>query len=199
MVRPARTDANAWVSSSSCCSLPTKGVRAGWWPEQVAAERIEVFGNAGREFGSIGSVEVLLSGNQLAGRAGEGTPSRERFKQHYAHGVPVGWFRCRQSGGLLGRHISWSAGARIYLSRPLGAHFGDQSEIEDHDPTFACHQHIGRLDIAVQGARAVKFAEAFRQLAGGCTEARRVRRAWYERDGAGCGALPGGEYDFGHW
>ncbi len=71
------------------------GSQLGLAPEQVAAERIEVFGNSGGEFGSIGSVEVLLSGDQLAGRAGEGTPSCERFKQHDAHGVPIGCFGWR--------------------------------------------------------------------------------------------------------
>ncbi len=168
-------------------------------PEQIAAERIEVFGNAGGEFGRIGRIEALLAGNQLAGGAGEGTAAGEGFEQHDAHGVPIGCFGRRQSGDLLRRHVRGSAGARIQVSGAFRAHFGDQSEIEDDDATFAGYEHVGRFDVAVQGARTVKLREPFRQLAGGCAKARRVRGTRHAREGTGCGAAVRGEHDFGHW
>ena len=38
----------------------------------------------------------------------------------------------------------------------LGLHLGNQAEVEDHDPPFACDQNVGRLDIPMKLAFSMK-------------------------------------------
>ena len=61
------------------------------------------------------------------------------------------------------------------LVRPARLQIHRQAEVEEHDPAGGRHQHVGRLDVAVQLAGGVQGREPVRQLAQGVPQALRPR------------------------
>ena len=70
------------------------------------------------------------------------------------------------------------------LGEPLAAQFGRQAEVEEYDPALRRHQHVRRLDVAVQLARLVHRRDPLGELQEGVPEAPSPgRREWCGRPG----------------
>jgi hypothetical protein len=131
-------------------------------PQQVAAELIEVVGDAADHLRRRDRLELLLLAQDLEHGSVERQLSSERFVQDGAGAVPVAGRRDRLAGGLLGRHI----GGRAEHAAPDGAVLvlrlgrddrlvADQAEVEHDDASLGRDQHVARLDVAMQLAGVV--------------------------------------------
>ena len=54
--------------------------------------------------------------------------------------------------------------AEVPTATMLRHQIGDQAEVEDDDPSFRCHQNVGRLDISMKLASPVKCGNTFDEL-----------------------------------
>jgi hypothetical protein len=93
----------------------------------------------------------------------ERRPPGERLIQHHAHRVPVGLRAHRRRGALLGRHVRDGA-EELRVGPPPVRRIDHQPEVEDLHPPVARHQHVGRLDVAVDLVRAMERVQPLREL-----------------------------------
>jgi hypothetical protein len=80
-------------------------------------------------------------------------PPGQRLVEHDADRVPIGGSADAQADALLGRHVLQRADD--VLVRLVGAHVGDDTEVENHDATIGRDENIRRLDVAMDLARDV--------------------------------------------
>ncbi len=77
------------------------------------------------------------------------------------------------------------------MEEPLGPEIRDEPEVEQDDAALARHEHVGRLDVAVELARAVERAEAFDELAQRGAQQRLVAASDAAKQGPGS-SIPDG-------
>src|SRR5262245_61689477 len=81
----------------------------------------------------------------------EGGRPRQGFVESDSHAVPIAGFGWRRTRRLLRGHVGGRAGTHEPgLALALRQQLGDQTEVEDHDPSLARHQDVGWLDIPMQ-------------------------------------------------
>ncbi len=78
----------------------------------------------------------------------------QHLVQHGAHGVPVGSGLREPALRLLGRHVGRGSGQPVARERPRSGRSGEP-EIQHHHSALRCHQHVRRLEIAVNAAGSV--------------------------------------------
>ena len=125
--------------------------------EQVNAQRGEVVGQVGHQLTGRRGVEPLLVHHDFERAAQERQPPGQRLVEHHAHAVPVAGLRDLHTRRLLRRHVGGRP-QRVPLGglgQPLATQVGNQPEVEEYDPALRRHQHVRRLDVAVQLARVV--------------------------------------------
>ena len=106
----------------------------------------------------------MLALYELFRRAGLRGPSTQRLVQHDPERVPISRRRDYRSHGLLGSHVERRAHDPTGLRIDSFVQFGDHAKIHEHHPARALHQHIGRLEVAVDDAPGVHGVEGFGEL-----------------------------------
>ena len=125
--------------------------------EQVDAQRGEVVGQVGHQLAGRWRVEPLFVHHDFYRAAQERQPPGQRLVEHHTHAVPVAGRRDLHARRLLRRHVGGRS-QRVPLgglSQLLATQVGNQPEVEEYDPAPRRHQHVRRLDVAVQLARVV--------------------------------------------
>ena len=107
---------------------------------------------------------ALLSQQNIHQLAGERRLAGEHFIEDGAHSVPVGRRPHRLLRGLLGSHVKGRAHDPPLLGEPRGQGLGHQAEVQQHHPPVAGHQHVIRLDVAMDLARCVQRLQPVTQL-----------------------------------
>ena len=125
--------------------------------EQVNAKRGEVVRHVAYQLAGRRRVVPLLVHHDFQRAAQERQAPRQRLIEHDSHAVPVAGLRDIQARRLLGRHVRGrTRHVRLGgLGQPPSAQLRRQAEVEEYDPTDRRHQHIRRLDVAVQLTRVV--------------------------------------------
>jgi hypothetical protein len=110
---------------------------------------------------------IALGTHDFGWSAHERRPPGQGHEQHDAKRVPVRLGTNVLVGQLLGRHEQRSAAHErcgMGVEHRM-ANLRDEPEVEQHEVAIVAHQHVGRLDIAMDATRAVDGGDRRRQLA----------------------------------
>ena len=166
------TGGSEWPVIARRISVPL-GRLLGIAAQQVAAELVEVVGNAAHELARRAAARALPSGAGSRARV----PSNGSWPVSASYSiVPTAYqslaVRDGFARGLLGRHVRGRS-EHAATDGALGVlRFGideravaDQTEVEHDHAAFGRDQHVARLDVAMQLAGVVQRGDRFDQLA----------------------------------
>ena len=121
-----------------------RGVEA----EKLDRELVQVGGDPLDERARCRRELLLFSEKDVERRTLERDATRQRLVEHHSHGVPVGLGPDGARRGLLRRHVLGRAddlvGGQLVFAR-----VDDETEIEEDDAPPLGHEHVGRLDVAM--------------------------------------------------
>ena len=135
-------------------------------PQEIDAQRVQVFRHVGCQLAGRWRLEPLLVHQHAERAAQEWQPARQGLEEHHPHAVPVARRRDRWVGRLLGGHVCRRSDEMLFRAAVLTVLIllGGEAEIEQHDPAVSGHDHVRRLDVAVQLARRMQCGDPLGQL-----------------------------------
>ncbi len=147
--------------------------------EERAAKLVEISGDAVHGLRRRRRVDRALQPDHVDERSAEGRGSHEGLVEHHAHAVPVRGGRRTVLEALLGRHVPRRADHLSHLAEVLVARARElrrHAEIEEHDAALGSHEHVRRLDVAMQLSVRVQRVDPLDELPEGRAQAIEVRR-----------------------